>query len=158
MTGFAAQTHLIRRTNFIGHKRYALKCLFSPDMTYDELVYAKEIIYFFLFCQSSRDHISGWNSENLAYVRFCLSIWIETWSITKLGMGLCIYIGFSFSCNRFEIYFFYSMFCFSQFNLSLFGWKSSSMVNRLWWYYKRIYWSSKTCYLSGIWWSNFSIT
>ncbi|CAF2594175.1 unnamed protein product [Rotaria sp. Silwood2] len=33
MSGFASQTHLIRRTNFIAHKRYGLKCLFSPDMT-----------------------------------------------------------------------------------------------------------------------------
>jgi len=34
MTSFVALTHLIPRKNFIAHKRYALKCLFSPDMTY----------------------------------------------------------------------------------------------------------------------------
>lgn len=34
MTGFVAQTQLIKRKNFLAHKRYALKCLFSPDMTY----------------------------------------------------------------------------------------------------------------------------
>ncbi|CAF1656626.1 unnamed protein product, partial [Adineta ricciae] len=33
MSGFAAQTHLHRRTRFRAHQRYALKCLFSPDMT-----------------------------------------------------------------------------------------------------------------------------
>ena len=34
MSGFDAKTSFTRRTNFKVHQRYALKCLFSPDMTY----------------------------------------------------------------------------------------------------------------------------
>ncbi len=121
------------------------------------LFFAKKSDIFFLFYQSSSDYISGWYSKNLAYFRFCLSIWIKTWSITKLGMGLCIYIGFTVSCNRFVIYFYYSIYFFLLFNFSLFWWKSSFMVNGDWWYYKRIYWPSKTCNLFGFWWSNISM-
>ncbi len=46
---------------------------------------------------------------------------------------------------------------FENFYFSLFGWKSSSLVNRDWRYYKRIYWSSKTRDMSSFWWSSFSM-
>lgn len=51
MTGFTSQTLLIKRTNFLAHKRYGLKCLFSPDMTYVNT-------FIFLIRNLNKSHLS----------------------------------------------------------------------------------------------------
>ncbi|CAF0972394.1 unnamed protein product [Adineta steineri] len=103
MTGFS-QTHLIRRTNFLAHKRYALKCLFSPDMTLLATTSADGTAKIWrtsdLTCQYELKHdkLNNWvwdcafTSDSLFVVTVCSDgkarLWsTETGDITKEYIG-----------------------------------------------------------------------
>jgi G protein beta subunit-like protein len=134
MTGFSVQTHLIPRTNFLAHKRYALKCLFSPDMTYVDLILPGNNRSFFssnsLLATTSADGTAKiWRTSDFAcqyelkHDRLQNWVWDCAFTSDSLFLVTGLYLTFLFYCCFFMI----------QFS-SMLGREGTSMVNGKWGY------------------------